>query len=106
MKKILFAAVACLALAGCVSHEFNGGQLKSVSDVHFQKTNFKKGRACSSYLFPVYLPILGWAGIPLGDEDRVLTAIQKGRIDTVEFAEYTSEYYIIFGRQCVDVYGQ
>lgn len=106
MKKLLFVLLACAALTGCISHEFNGGELKSVSDVHFQRTNFKKGRACGNYLFPGIIPFIGFVGIPLGGEDRVLTAIQKGRIDTVKFAENTTENYIIFGRKCIDVYGQ
>ena len=109
MNKLLFVGLlaASLGLSGCVSHEFHGGELMSSSDVRFETTRFKKGRACENVLFRVRVPFVeGYAGIPLGGEARVLQAVKNGHINKLEFLEKTSEYYIILGKTCIDAYGE
>ena len=110
MKKLLLSAV-CVAMlglgGGCTHRELEAGPLMSLSDVRFAQTRFKKGRSCSNYLFPVQLPFVeGYTGIPLGGEARTLAAIQDARINKVEFMERTSEWYFIFAKECIDVYGE
>ena len=109
MKKLM--AVALLAgmvtLGGCVSHKFQGGEFMPVSDVRFETTHFKKGRACENTLFPIKLPWAdGYFGIPLGGEARVLQAIRNGHINKLEYMEETTEYYFLIGRVCMDAYGE
>ena len=109
MKKLLLGLVCAsmIGLSGCISRDFVAGELMSLSDVRFTQTRFKKGRSCSNYLFPMRVPFVdGWVGIPLGGEARVLSAIQDGRINKVEFMEETSEWYFILAKQCYDVYGE
>ncbi len=110
MKKIMmFCGMAALlvGLTGCVTHDLVGGELMSLSDVQFRNTRFRHGRSCTNLLFPVRVPFAdGWMGIPLGGQARTLTAIQEGRINKVEFMEKTTEYYVLVGRVCTDVYGE
>ncbi len=100
MKKSVLGAVllsAMLGLTGCVSHHMNGGFTTDIQTVDFAHTRFRMGSACANYLFGV---------IPLWGEDRFIQAVQNGRISKVQFTEDRVENYIIFGRKCIDVYGQ
>ena len=109
MKKLLVLGLLAgmLGLSACTSHKFQGGEFMSVSDVRFETTRFKKGRACENTLLPVKLPWAdGYFGIPLGGEARVLQAIRNGHINKLEFMEETTEYYVLVGRVCMDAYGE
>ena len=109
MNKLLLAGLLAtsLGLSGCISHTFHGGELMPASDVRFETTHFRKGRACENTLFPIRLPwVDGWFGIPLGGEARILQAIKNGHINKLEFMEETSEYYILIGKTCIDAYGE
>lgn len=109
MKKLLCFCLlaAAVGLSGCTSHKFHSGEMMNVSDVRFETTRFKKGRACENTLFPIRAPFVdGWFGIPLGGEARVLQAIKNGHLNKLEFMEETSEYYFILGKTCIDAYGE
>ena len=97
-KNVLFAALvmATLGLTGCVSHHFNGGYTTDIQSIDFAHTRFRLGSACRNYVL----------GIPFGGEDRFIQAVQNGRISKVQFTEDRVENYLIFGRKCIDVYGQ
>lgn len=98
---------ATITLGGCTYHKFESGEMMSVSDVNFATTRFRHGRACGNILFPMRVPFVdGYAGIPLGGEARVLSAIKNGGINKVEFAEHTEEWYVVFAKECIDVYGE
>ena len=104
MKKALLVGLACLSLvtlSGCVSHQLDVAHTADIQSIDFANTRFRKGTACSTYLFPGLL-----GGIPLGGEDRFLNAVQNGRISKVKFTERRTTSFIFFGQQCIDVYGQ
>ena len=94
-------ALSMVGLSGCISHQLDVGHVADVQAIDFANTRFKKGTSCANYLFPGLL-----GGIPLGGEDRFLNAVQNGRISRVKFTERRRTSFIIFGQQCIDVYGQ
>ena len=80
----------------------NTGHIADIQSIDFANTRFRRGSACAHYLFPN-----DWfGGIPLGGEDRFLSAVQNGRISRVAFTEKRSTNFVIFGQKCIDVYGQ
>ena len=103
MKKLLLGLVCAsmIGLSGCVSYEQDVHHTTDISNVNFATTRFKRGTACSNYLFPWF-----FRGIPLGGDARLLKAVQNGRISKVSFTENRNTNFIIFGQRCIDVYGQ
>ncbi len=57
----------------------------------------KEGEACGVY-------ILGLFG-PFGDA-RIIDAVKSANIEKVSVVDYRSEYYVLFSKNCVVVYGE
>ena len=99
MNKILITVIALAFLVGGCSIQ-NSPAINSVdlTKVDFSTAEaFKKGEACGVY-------ILGLFG-PFGDA-RIIDAVKSANIEKVSVVDYRSEYYVLFSKNCVVVYGE
>ena len=97
MKKAIVIAAMALGLCGCVQTTPIMNSINT-DKIDFSKVDdFKEGRDCSYY-------ILGLFG-PVGDA-KLTSAVKHAGVKKVYVMDKSSEYFILFGRQCIRVYGE
>lgn len=97
MKKSLLSLIVPVLLSGC-AFSTPITNTTDLSKVDFSNSyEFKQGTDCSYSLLGI-LPITSGA--------RFIKAAQDANLTKVHFVEHGYEYYLLFGRQCIRVYGE
>ena len=99
MNNLLRAVIGLAFLAvGCSIQNSPAINSVDLTKVDFSTAEaFKEGEACGVY-------ILGLFG-PFGDA-RIIDAVKSANIEKVSVVDYRSEYYVLFSKNCVVVYGE
>ena len=72
--------------------------MTDLSKVDFTNSyEFKEGEDCSYSLFGI---------LPITDGARFIYAVQDGDLSKVFYVESEYEFYGLFGRHCIHVYGK
>ena len=100
MKQLLITVIGLAFLAGGCSIQ-NSPAINSVdlTKVDFSDAkSFKEGEACGIYLLGLFGPFMGDA--------RIIDAVKSANIKKVSVVDYRNEYYVLFSKNCVVVYGE
>lgn len=97
MKKLFLSLAATAALSGCAVWT-PVSNTTDLSKVDFTNSyEFKEGRDCSYALFGL---------VPLTDGARFIEAVQDGDLSKVIYVEHDYQFYGVYGRHCIHVYGE
>ena len=97
MKKLFLSFAASALLSGC-AFSTPIANTTDLSKVDFSNSyEFKQGSDCSYSLFGI---------LPVTPGARFIDAVQDANLTKVHFVEHGYEFYLLFGRHCVRVYGE
>jgi len=116
MTRLLMAAASALALAGCAVTQNNANSLTLPAAIvnissaplsgnlkgDFDLSQLKKGESDEvMFLWWPYPPVI----VTIGDE-TIKSAMKKGGINELCFADYTIKHYLIISHLTVRAYGR
>ncbi len=97
MKKLALSFAALTVLSGC-AYVTPVSNTTDLSKVDFSNSyEFKQGADCSYSLLGL---------LPVTPGARFIEAVQDANLTKVNFVESGYEYYLLFGRHCIRVYGE
>lgn len=98
MKKIFLISAFALFMSACSFQRTPFMNTTQIQDINFSDIgSYREGRDCAYW-------VLGLIG-PFGD-NSLTEAIKDANISKVSIVDHSSHFYLLYGKECVRVYGK